>query len=568
MTRSTSAFANHRRIILIVVVLIFFLCGIVTIESLKGYHDELRRAAADTQSLANAVAQNAVGTIGRVDLLLAKTQEVLFLKESVKKINQKELSELLRQQQAAVPEVEAVGVTDDLGNYIGNTTWMPKSGQPFIIPKINASDRNYFKRHRDDPKLDSLITEPVISRSTGNMVVAVVRKRLSKNGKFAGVIFATLNLKYFSTLFEKIDPGSNDVAALWNMDRTLLSRHPFNRENVGRYIPAPLELKEQMANGQRAGNFTSTSVLDGIRRVYSFRVVDELSLLVTVGRGESEVLANWWRHLIVIASLITFLVVLTAVSLHYHFQDLRELDRQRAIAFQSTKMSALGEMAAGIAHEINNPLAIISGRASQIMMMLEAGDLNIGDMKQKTDRIIQTTMRVARIIKGLRSFARNSGQDPMVDTKVATIFDNTLELSRERFKAAGIDLKVLPIPDCSIACREAQISQVLINLLNNSFDAISEQKEPWVELETKDLGSAVQISVTDSGGGIEPDIAEKLMQPFFTTKPLDKGTGLGLSISKGIIEEHGGSFVLDSFCKNTRFVILLPKISEKAEQES
>ncbi|HEX4924120.1 MAG TPA: ATP-binding protein, partial [Bdellovibrionales bacterium] len=118
-----------------------------------------------------------------------------------------------------------------------------------------------------------------------------------------------------------------------------------------------------------------------------------------------------------------------------------------------------------------------------------------------------------------------------------------------------------------IACRPTQISQVLLNLLNNAHDAVAEQTEKWVKLDVRDLGDSVELSVTDSGAGIPPEIQEKIMQPFFTTKQIGEGTGLGLSISKGLVDSHHGQLRLDAKSKNTRFVVLLPKTQQPADMK-
>ena len=108
-------------------------------------------------------------------------------------------------------------------------------------------------------------------------------------------------------------------------------------------------------------------------------------------------------------------------------------------------------------------------------------------------------------------------------------------------------------------CRSTQIEQVLLNLLSNSYDAIVNTPGPWILIVVKSNGQTAEISVTDSGKGIAPEIVSKIMQPFYTTKEVGKGTGLGLSISLGIIKSHHGEFYYDQNSKNTRFVIQLPK---------
>ena len=109
-----------------------------------------------------------------------------------------------------------------------------------------------------------------------------------------------------------------------------------------------------------------------------------------------------------------------------------------------------------------------------------------------------------------------------------------------------------------IFCRDTQISQVLLNLLNNSFDAIAGDPEAWVELSVYQKNEYIEISIVDSGKGISPEIQQKIMHPFFTTKEIGKGTGLGLSISKEIVKSHGGKFFVELDSANTKFVIQIP----------
>lgn len=118
----------------------------------------------------------------------------------------------------------------------------------------------------------------------------------------------------------------------------------------------------------------------------------------------------------------------------------------------------------------------------------------------------------------------------------------------------------LPHHEIKISCHPAQISQIILNLLNNSFDAVSVLEEKWVRLVVKENKNDVEIQVTDSGKGIPYEYQSKLTQPFFTTKASGKGTGLGLSISQVIAEAHHGELYLDKESKNTRFIVKLPTL--------
>lgn len=239
-----------------------------------------------------------------------------------------------------------------------------------------------------------------------------------------------------------------------------------------------------------------------------------------------------------------------------------QLETTKAKSIASAKLASLGEMAGGVAHEINNPLAIISMNAAQLLELLDDPDATKDELKMFVEKIQKTTARIDRIVKGLKSFARGGELDPFISTSVKSIIENTLELCSEKLKKHAVELRLKNIVDVSIECREAQIGQVLLNLISNGVDAIDKLSEKWIEIELKDLDGYVVIDVTDSGVGIPDEVAEKIMQPFFTTKDVGKGTGLGLSISKGIIESHKGRFRLDRKSENTRFSILLPKLQK------
>jgi PAS domain S-box-containing protein len=240
------------------------------------------------------------------------------------------------------------------------------------------------------------------------------------------------------------------------------------------------------------------------------------------------------------------------------FQDITETKNLQATLINASKMTALGEMASGIAHEINNPLGIIRGKTLQLARKLKKGSIDLEHFKIEFEKIEETSIRIAKIIQGLRSFSRNAQNDPMKKVSISEIVQDTIELCGERFEDFGIDLQVKCNPEMTAECRGSQISQVLMNLLGNAHDAVTGLQDKWVRLEASADGQFIELSVTDSGPGIPTDTLDKMMQPFFSTKEVGKGTGLGLSISKGIIEDHEGEFYYDRESRNTRFVVKIP----------
>jgi len=239
-----------------------------------------------------------------------------------------------------------------------------------------------------------------------------------------------------------------------------------------------------------------------------------------------------------------------------------KLEEQRKLLIQTSKMSALGEMASGIAHEINNPLSVIYGEAEDLRELATAEKVSFEDIARIATKIEATTERIARIIKGLRSFARDSNEEPFVSSQLYHVVEDTLAFCRERFKTHGTQLEVMPIPhSLELDCRRVQIAQVLLNLLNNAFDALQNQSNRVIRIEWKDTPTEVELAVIDNGPGIPAAIHDKIFQPFFSTKEVGKGTGLGLSIAKGIAEGHHGTLTCENPAhgKGAIFRLRLPR---------
>lgn len=237
----------------------------------------------------------------------------------------------------------------------------------------------------------------------------------------------------------------------------------------------------------------------------------------------------------------------------------KELDEARLQQLNASRLASLGEMAGGIAHEINNPMAVIRSQAELIVnAMTRNQELTPQGLKLGMERIISTSDRISRIIKGLKLLSRDSSADPMLSTDLCTIVQDTLGFCEEKLREKQITLEVKCPANIFVLCRAVEISQVILNLISNSIDAIEGFDSPWIRIEVKADKKMAFIKVTDSGAGIPKSVAEKITLPFFTTKEVGKGSGLGLSITRRIIDKHNGDFYLDPKAANTTFVIKLP----------
>ncbi len=224
------------------------------------------------------------------------------------------------------------------------------------------------------------------------------------------------------------------------------------------------------------------------------------------------------------------------------------------VARRSEKLVALGTLAAGLAHELNNPVGIISSRIE--LMLLEGGGLP-DDVRGDLEVLHRHAQRVARLAQRLLSFSRQSSGERAL-LSVNAIVDDTLLLVAKQLTKGGVDLHVELEPDLPAVEGDANaLQQVLVNLVTNARDAMAGRGE--IHIRTRAIGrrKQVELCVSDTGPGILPEQAARIFDAFYTTKP--SGTGLGLSISEGIVREHGGTISVQSAPGHgAAFVITLP----------
>ena len=239
-----------------------------------------------------------------------------------------------------------------------------------------------------------------------------------------------------------------------------------------------------------------------------------------------------------------------------------DLNYQRRLAIHSAKLASIGELAAGIGHEINNPLAITTGYIDKIEKKIKQFDL-YNNLKSDFDIIRTSNKRIKTITRDLRTFSR-SEKDSIENFNIFETVNEVLSLINEIYSVHGITFsKDIPKNDvCIIKGNKGRIHQVLLNLFSNARDTLSDQEFKKITISSEIDNDTVHLLISDNGLGIHTNIISKIFDPFFTTKAVNKGTGIGLSLSHKFIQDQNGSLTVDSEVGiGSTFKISLPIVS-------
>ena len=309
-------------------------------------------------------------------------------------------------------------------------------------------------------------------------------------------------------------------------------------------------------------DFTATPRYDGRRRCVGY---------VFVGRPMAEI-KRAYRQL-------------------HEAHEALKLTQQQLL--HAEKMSSLGRLVAGVAHELNNPISFVLGNVhalnrytTRLRQYLDAvhSEAALGnnpallalahklriehilqDLPSLMDGTIEGAQRTASIVDGLKRFSAQDGKEREM-VAVDAIIERAIHWVRTGMKL-DFDVELQACPDCMVTGNAGQLLQVLMNLIQNAYDAASAQPgvSPVLKICAKREANFLLISLHDNGPGIAPEVMFSIFEPFFTTKPVGKGTGLGLSISYGIVERHGGTLTAHNHPQGgAEFVLRLPLIKPQA----
>ena len=482
------------------------------------------------------------------------------------------------------------GAFVDLGVVDQNGIQMAYAG-PFQLMKANYSQAEWFRKAMQNPYFISDVFLGL--RGLPHFIVAVQRE--SQAMKY--ILRSTIDFVAFNDLVENIHIGKTGLAFIVNRDGEFQTKPrleaPMNKEffqglmkSVQKQFiavgEAYVEARDQNWRSRESeGSVTVVRAADsaGVPFIYVMTPLKNGDWFLVYQQEESDAFAQLYRARrisLIIILLGGLAIVLTAYVLSKrmvsHFaQAEREKEMMNEQVIEAGKLASVGELAAGIAHEINNPVAIMVEEAGWIEDLLAEEDLqqseNLEEFERALKQIKTQGVRCKEITHKLLSFARKT--DPKLKmVSLNDLIDEVVGLSEQSAKYSNVKIiKHLTegIPVISVSPSEMQ--QVLLNLINNAIDAM-DNKGGKIEITTRMENNLVIVDVADTGQGIPKANLQRIFDPFYTTKPVGKGTGLGLSICYGIIKKMGGEITVNSAVGlGTTFHVLIPASEEATDEE-
>ena len=400
-------------------------------------------------------------------------------------------------------------------------------------------------------------------RGSPHFIVATQKKV----GDEVFVVKATIDFEAFNALVEKLRIGSTGFAFILNRDGDFQTSPHFEVAlNRSPYV----DLLEGRIRSDRITVLEGVDVL-GRKSIFTIAPLKQGQWFLCYQQETSDAFAEL-RRVQEFAVVVLIIVSLAAVFMGYVIS--RNLAQRLALAhhdrnvmahqvIETGRLASIGELAAGIAHEINNPVAIMVQEAGWIDDLLGEDEPcspeNLEEIERAVGQIRTQGDRCKEITYKLLSFARKT--DPTVrDVDLNEVVDEVIGLTSQKIRYANVRIETELSPDLpTIQASASELQQVLLNLVNNAIDAIG-SSGGVVTVATRPAGDEVVLEVRDTGKGIPEANLARIFDPFFTTKPVGQDTGLGLSICYGIVEKMGGRITVESEIeKGTTFTVFLPR---------
>lgn len=393
---------------------------------------------------------------------------------------------------------------------------------------------------------------------------------------FEGLLVAIFAFGYYAVVIRHALTASRQLHDLFK-EQNLTKTNQKRLQELLDVLPLKVILLShdkiiKMANRRFTANYKSAPEIEQIKLHWYQQTDTELKSIIekflnsNIEESQFEFLTNFGRgkrwYLILLKKMkFDSLeneqnIVLAALDIQTEKEMNVAIEEEKIKQINSSRLASLGELAGGIAHEINNPLAIIMGNTDYLLKKLKNNELDQEQISYKLEKIHQVSLRIQKIITSMRNLIRTDNNTTEEQFSIKELVEDALGLCQEKFRVNGVELEVSYFDENSKARGNIQqIGQIMINLLNNAHDIVIDLPLKKVKIETQKDETMIKIRVKDSGPGVTDPT--KLFQPFYTTKPLGRGTGLGLSLSQEFARKNNGDLKYYRIDEETVFEIIL-----------
>jgi signal transduction histidine kinase/ActR/RegA family two-component response regulator len=531
-------------------------------DTLQDRDATLHLAERQHDNVAGALAEQAARALQATDLILQ--QAALLDPDASPAFNAREaIPDLLRRHMSGVPQVRNLFLFDPARH-------LHLSSAPAGSAVADLSDRSYFTAQRDQPNLGLYVSEPFISRVTGEPTF-VLSRRLGGAG-FRGIAAASVDIGYIRRFYQALELGAGSSIELLRGDGvTLVSREHAQIEAApSPWLGALAGLGEAEARHMRLQHPVLGRARLSLRRVPGYPAI------VAVGRAEHDILGVWRAKAWTNVARTFVITTLAAILLIAFLRQLERHERVTAQLHQSQKLEALGTLAGGIAHDFNNMLGAVLGYGELAIKQTEAAS----PVRRYLDNIVVAANRARELVARILAFSR-PGMASSAPVLLQKIITEVRSLTCASLPAGVTVVVEAPSEPVVVAGDAAQLHQMLANLVTNAVQAAGESGRVVIravplEVDTErdcTVGRLLRaryarVDVIDSGVGMSAAQVERIFDPFFTTKPVGAGTGLGLSLVHGIVLDHAAALQVDSHPgSGTTFSVYLPLAEGRPAQE-
>ncbi|KQZ01395.1 hypothetical protein ASD45_11455 [Pseudolabrys sp. Root1462] len=511
-------------------------------------------------------------------------------------ISERYLEELFNGVPDATIRADERGYSERLRNYTKTLPqlrdlWViARDGKPLVSgtiyplpPDLDLSDRTYFAVHTAG-KVDTYISEVVKARAADTDFFAITRKREDATGRFDGVYLVSIAPEYFTRYYSQLPQSDVSVAGLVRADGVTLARYPAVTPGV---LPSTTPMMKAIAMQPIAGFTYGTSALDGAQRIIAYRKLPDYDVYVYAALNTATVRSEWMSdmsaHLVFGIPATLAMVGLGILTLRHTRREAEAMTllREEAARRQSTelalrqaqKMEAVGRLTGGIAHDFNNLLTAIIGN---VELALRRNTSEDGRVANSLNAIRQASMRAATLVQRLLTFSRQHPQE----VKVVDVNRLVNDMSELLHRSIGETVRVETVLAGGLwkaAVDPNQLESAILNLAVNARDSMTSGGRLTIETSNAYLdetyikqsgaevesGQFVLIAVSDTGGGMTPEVRDRAFDPFFTTKPAGVGSGLGLSMVYGFVKQsHGHIQIYSEIGQGTSIKMYFPRLTD------